>query len=247
MVALALRLWPDVRTRGAVDDPSDLDRLLATLGRPGAPGYPDGIRYTFGCFPPEEVASVLLPGGERAATDEAARFIGHVLVTRVLLGSGLAIDERVAGAMAMTSALSWTRRTGEHYGRTPLEMAVALWPVVLDPDADSDRPVSIDWGAACFRDARLWDPDYRLFSHYDIRERALDWALWAAHDPARLAGVSVWTVIEPLLRLVEDDRAALAASRLAELAPHDPAAPAAALLERNRVATLYRAWEQARR
>lgn len=37
VLELAIRLWPQVRDRGAVDDPSDLDTLLASQGQPGAP------------------------------------------------------------------------------------------------------------------------------------------------------------------------------------------------------------------
>jgi hypothetical protein len=47
---LALRLWPQVRDRGQVDDPADLDLLLATQGQPGAFGYEGGVRGTFAAF-----------------------------------------------------------------------------------------------------------------------------------------------------------------------------------------------------
>lgn len=241
---LALRLWPQVRDHGTVADPADLDRLLATLGQPGAPGYRDGIRDTFACFGPGEVATLTFPTGEVAASDAAARFCAHVLVARVLVGAGLVIDERVARAMAMTYALSWTRRTGEHFGLTALEIAAVLWLVALDPDTSTDRPFAIDWSADCFNDESQWDPNYRLFSHYDIRERALDWAVWVSHDPERLTGTSVWTVIEPLLRMVDDDRAGLAMAQLRNAPDRAAAAPAAAMLERNRIANLLRAAQE---
>jgi len=239
-LAIALRLWPQARDRGTVDDPEDLDRLLATLGQSGAPGFADGVVHTFACFPPTAAATLTLPTGERPATDEAARFMGHVLVTRVLLAAGLSIDRRVSEALAAACALSWARRLGGHYGRTPLEMATALWLPALDPDGASDRPLPIDWSPACYANEELWDPDYRLFSHYDIRERALDWAMWVAFDPARRAGVSLWTIVEPLLRLAEDGRARYVLAQLAAGEDSGESAPAAAMLERHRIATLLR-------
>lgn len=237
---LVWQLWPQLRDRGTVDDPADLDRLLVTAGRPGAPGYDCGVRRSFECFPPDREATFVLPTGERPASDEAARFIGHVLVTRSLLAAGLAIDERVSGAMSVAYALTWARRTGEHYGRTPLELASSLWLMALDPDHLSDRPLPIDWSARCFEDESQWDPQYRLFSHYDVHDRAMDWVQWLSHDPARRGDTSVWTIVEPLLRLRQDSRADLALGRFAEAEDSGALAPAAAMMERGRIAGLLR-------
>ena len=242
---LALRLWPQARDRGAVDDPADLDRLLEAQGLPGAPGYECGLRNTFACFPPGMEAGFVLPTGERPAGDEEARFIAHVVVTRTLLGAGLSIDARVTGAMCEAYALSWTARGGGNYHRSPLGLATALWLVALDPLSDSDRPLPIDWSAECFRDDERWDPDYLLFSHYDMQERALDWAMYVSHRLGRHEGVSIWTIVEPLLRLEQDGRARMALGQFASA--EDVAgerAPAAAMLERARIASLLRAYMQ---
>lgn len=238
---LAQRLWPQARDRGAVDDPADLDVLLGALGVPGAPEYDGGMRRTFACFPPGEAAEFTLPTGEQPVHDAAGRFIAHVLVLRVLLAVGLGVDERVSGALAASHALSWARVGGAHYGRTPLEMAAALWLVALDPDGDSDRPLAIDWSPAALHDPALYAPDERLFSHYDVRERAIDWAHWVCRDRTRHAGVSVWTIVEPLLRLGDDARARLALAAFADAEDTGAPAPAAAMLERSRISRLLRA------
>lgn len=244
---LALRLWPSVRDRGMVDDPTDLDRLLEAQGQPGAPGWDGGLRNTFAAFTPEQDASAFaLPSGERPQDDEAGRFIAHTLIARVLLGAGLGIDPRVAGALNETYALSWTAATGGNYHQTPLALATTLWLVALDPDTSSDHPLAIDWSAPLFEDdaSGRWDRDYRLFSHYDIRERALDWSVFVSARPGRHPGVSLYTIVEPLLRLSEDGRAALALGQFAERsdeAGEGAPVPAAAVLERNRVAGLFRA------
>jgi hypothetical protein len=234
---LALRLWPQARDQGTVNDPSDLDRLLEVQGLPGAPGYDCGIRSTFACFAPDEGATFALPTGEQPASDEDGRFLAHVLVTRTLLAVGLSIDERVDGAMTSAYALSWTARDAYH--QTPLALATTLWLVALDPMSSSDRPLAIDWTAECYqRDG--WDPDDRLFSHYDMRERALDWAAYVSYDTARHRGCSIWTIVEPLLRLERDDRARLALAQLSAASDSGERAPAAAMLERNRIAGLLR-------
>lgn len=239
---LAQRLWPQARDRGVVDDPADLDVLLGTLGMPGAPGYAGGLRRTFACFPPGEAATFALPTGEHPEHDEAARFVAHVLVLRVLLAVGLGVDERVSGALAASHALSWARVGGAHYGRTPLEMTSALWLIVLDPDGASDRPLAIDWSPAALQDPALYAPDVRLFSHYDVRERAIDWAHWVSRDRARHEGVSIWTMVEPLLRLGGDARVRLALAAFANTEDTGAPAPAAAMLERNRIAQLLRVY-----
>ena len=232
---LALGLWPQVRDRGAVDDPAALDTLLGSLGQPGAPGYEGGVRSTFACFAPDEDASSFtLPTGERPASDDEGRLIAHILVTRTLLGAGLHVDRRVLQAMGDTFALTWCVRGA--YLASPLALATSLWLVALDPLRKSDRPIPIDWTPALYQDPERWDTDYRLFSHYDIRERALDWVVYASVDPARHRGCSVWSIVEPLLRLT-DDRAY---SALADTEVED--VPAAAMLERGRIEGLLRAF-----
>ncbi len=239
IIDLILRLWPRARDEGVVADPSDLDLLLATQGAPGAPGRDCGLRHTFACFGPDRVASFTLPTGERTSSDEEARFVGHLLATRLMLAAGLSIDERVTRAMCDAYGLSWTASTGGHYGQTPLALAVSLWLVALDPLSITDRPLPIEWDAECYRDANRWDPEYRLFSHYDMRERALDWTTYVSVDPARRGGVSIWTIVEPLLRLRDDSRSRLALAQLDDAGDVGaPPASAASMLERNRVALL---------
>ncbi|MQC19325.1 MAG: hypothetical protein DWG83_01975, partial [Chloroflexi bacterium] len=118
----------------------------------------------------------------------------------------------------------------------------SLWLIALDPLLKSDRPLPIDWTPALYQDPERWDTDYRLFSHYDIRERALDWVVYASIDRARHDGCSIWSIVEPLLRL-DDDRAFTALAGLAESS--DTAIedlPAAAMLERGRIEGLLRAF-----
>ena len=248
----ALRLWPALRDGAPVSDPGELDLLLASQGQPGAPGRECGLTATFACFPPgEEEAALALPGGERSASGSDARFLGHLLVTRTLLAAGLALDERIARALAAAHALSWTTEGGAPYHQTPLALAVSLWLVALDPQSRSDRPLPIDWSPDCF-DRDWWDREYRLFSHYDVRERALDWCAFASLDPARHGGCSAWTIAEPLLRLEADSRARMALPQLAARGAAPPAdagagepLPAAAALERGRVALLVQGYLEA--
>ena len=241
---LALQLWPELRDGAPVGDPGALDRLLAAQGLPGAPGHDCGLTSSFACFPPGEEAALTLPSGERSRSDEEARFLGHLLVTRTLLGAGLIVDPRVAQALSVAHALSWTTEGGAPYHQTPLALAVSLWLIALDLQGRSDHPLPIDWSPPCF-ERDWWDHDYRLFSHYDVRERALDWSTFVGVDATRHEGCSVWTIAEPLLRLEADSRARMALPQLAahgELAPTgasgDEPLPAAAALERGRIALL---------
>lgn len=236
-LTLALALWPAARDRGAVDDPSALDTLLDSLGQPGAIGYDCGLRHTFACFDPDEDAVLTLPTGEQTTSDQEARFIAHLLVTRTLLGAGLHVDPRVTGAMGAAYALSWTA-SGGRYGQTPLALATSLWLVALDPLSISDRPIAIDWEADCFQDPERWDLDYRLFSHYDIRERAIDWSVYASGEAERRAGCSVYSIVEPLLRMEEDNRVRIALAAYAQAQDSTESAPAAAMLERGRIAAM---------
>ncbi len=240
---VALRLWPQARDAGTIDDPSDLDALLETQGQPGAPAFEAGVRGTFACFLPGEEATLTLPTGEQTASDAEARFVGHLLVTRTLLAAGLHVDDRVTAAMADAYALSWTARDSTRYGQTPLALATSLWLIALDPAGASDHPLPIDWSPACFADAERWDLGYRLFSHYDIRERAIDWATFVSAAPGRHEGVSVFAIVEPLLRLGQDARVRIALAALSEAAERSGGrAPAAAMLERGRIAALLQAF-----
>jgi hypothetical protein len=241
-LATALALWPQARDRGRVDDAAQLDVLLDAIGRPGAYGYEWGLRHTFACFGAGEAAACAVPTGERAAGDEEARLLGHLLVTRVLLATGLGVDERVQGAVAEAHALSWVTAGGAPYHQSALVLATSLWLVALDPDGDSDRPLPIDWTAECFRARDWWDPEERLYSHYDVRERALDWAVYASHAAERRGGVSPLTMAEPLLRLEGDGRARLAVGQLSSAADPGDRPPAVAVLERNRIAQEVRAF-----
>lgn len=249
VLALSQRLWPQVRDHGAAEDPAALDTLIETLGQPGAPGFEGGELHAFAAFLPSEDASdFTLPTGERPRDDGDGRLISHILVTRTLLGAGLHVDRRVQQAMGAAYAQTWCVRGG--YTASPLALATSLWLVALDPLGKSDRPIPIDWEPALYQDPEHWDTDYRLFSHYDIRERALDWVVYASLDPARHEGVSIWSIVEPLLRL-EDDRAYSALAGFAEAS--DVAVEttgAAAMLERGRIEGLLRgfiAQQRARR
>lgn len=237
---LAIRLWPQVRDRGAVDDPNDLDTLLAAQGRPGAPGSEGGVRSTFACFPPDEEAVFVLPSGERPRDDADARLIAHIAVTRTLLGAGLGIDRRVMAAVGDAYAMTWA--VNGAYDASPLALGTSIWLAALDPQQGSDRPLPIDWTPAFYQDASRWDLDYRLFSHYDIRERILDWISYASVSPSRHPGVSVWTLAEPLMR-IPDGRSQTALSVFAEASDEtEEPVPAAAMLDRARVAGLLRAY-----
>lgn len=237
---LAMRLWPQVRDTGRVDDPSALDALLATQGNPGALGFEGGVRGTFACFAPEEDATFTLPTGEQPRDDVDARLVAHVLVTRLLIGAGLHVDRRVQRAVGDAFAHTWCVRGA--YDASPLALASTLWLVALDPLGKSDRPIPIDWSPQAYQDAERWDLDYRLFSHYDVRERALDWVMFASIHPSRHPGTSLWTIVEPLLRL-NDDRAFQALASFAEASDlEEEDLPASAMLERGRIEGLLRAF-----
>jgi hypothetical protein len=237
-LALALSLWPNARDRGSVDDPATLDTLLESFGQPGALGYECGSRKTFAAFDPDEDAELTLPAGERSSSDADARFIAHVLITRTLLAAGLHVDPRVLEAMGAAYAFSWTA-TGGKYRQTPLALATSLWLLALDPLRISDRPLPIDWEPGCFNDPERWDLDYRLFSHYDISENAVDWAVYASGAPERREGASIYSVVEPLLRMNEDGRVRIALSAYANAQDSGAeSAPAVAMLERGRIAAL---------
>jgi hypothetical protein len=237
---LALRLWPEARDNGAVSAPTALDELLVSLGQPGAPGYDCGLQSTFACFAPDEDATLSLPTGELSSSDAEARFIGHVLVTRTLLAAGLHVDQRVITAMADAYAFSWGMRPGSR-DLSPLALASTLWLIALDPLSLSDRPLSMSWSVPCFDDPERWETDYRLFSHYDIGERAMDWAVFSSGTPERREGCSVWTIVEPLIRLDADNRVRIALVAFSDASDVGAGvASATAMLERGRIATLLR-------
>ena len=238
---LAIRLWPQVRDRGAVDDPNDLDTLLAAQGHPGAPGYDGGVRRTFACFPPDEDATFVLSTGERSRDDAEARLIAHILVTRTLIGAGLSVDRRVQGALGDAYAMTWAVQGA--YDASPLVLASSIWLAAVDPQQSSDHPLSIDWAPAYYQDAERWDVEYRLFSHYDIRERMLDWVTFASGATSRHPGCSVWTLVEPLMRIT-DARAPIALMQFGEASDEESEepVPAAAMLDRARISALLRAY-----
>ena len=237
---LALRLWPQVRDRGTVDDPTELDALMAAMGQPGAPGYEGGLRRTFACFPLAEQATFVLPTGERPANDADARLLAHIIVARTLLGAGLGVDRRLQAAIGDAFAQTWAVRGA--YDASPVVLATSIWLVALDEQQASDRPIAIDWTPEFYNDPERWDLEYRLFSHYDIRERVLDWVSYASVSPSRHPGCSIWTIAEPLLRIT-DQRAQIALAQFAEASDEvDEDAPASAMLERARVAALLRAF-----
>ena len=238
MLDLALRLWPTVRDGQPAEDATDLDRLLATQGQPGAAYLEGGVQHTFAAFAADASAELTLPTGEQSQSDQEARFLGHLLITRTLLAAGLHVDPRVVAAMSDAYALTWTVIGGD-YVQSPLALATSLWLVALDPAGASDRPLPIDWTPALFQDPDRWDLEYRLFSHYDVRGRALDWAVSAAGHPAQREGVSSFLLVEPLLRLTADARAATALASVEESGgATDTPAAAAAMLERGRIAML---------
>ena len=220
-LALALELWPDARDYGQVKDASALDGLLESLGQPGAIGFDCGLRNTFTCFAPDETA---------------------VIPLRTLLAAGLHVDQRVISAMAASYAFSWTA-LGGRYGQTPLALATSLWLIALDPLSNSDRPIAIEWDAECFDDPQRWDLQYRLFSHYDIRGRAIDWVVYVASAVERREGCSIYTIVEPLLRMGGDNQVGLALSSYSQSEDATLAAVnAAAMLDRGRVATLLKSY-----
>ncbi len=235
---LALRLWPEVRDRSHVSDPAMLDELLTSLGQPGAPGYDCGLSTTFSCFDPAEAARLTLPTGEEIISDPEARLVGHVIVTRTLLAAGLHVDQRVVGAMADAYALSWAIIPSRR-DLSASTLACTLWLIALDPRSSSDRPLPVSLNSPCCADPERWDPDYPLFSHYDIRERAIDWSVFASGGPARRSGCSIWTIVEPLLGLDSDNRVRIALASYAEAAESDQTSGgAAAMLERGRIAAM---------
>ena len=124
IIDLVLRLWPAARDDSVVADPADLDLLLATQGGPGAPGRDCGLLHTFACFGPDRDAAIELPTGERTSSDAEARFVGHLLVTRLMLAAGLAIDERITHAAGGTAGTGMARQRLERLiteaGRVPV-------------------------------------------------------------------------------------------------------------------------------
>ena len=245
IIELTLQLWPEARDSGHVSDPTMLDILLQTLGTKGALGYECGLRTTFSPLSQNDnLTTILLPTGEQTSTDElSTKIIANILITRTLLAAGLHVDERIIRSMADTYAFCWATK-GDAIVVSPLARACSLWLIALDPSSASDKPLPVSWDAECFNNPQIWDTDYRLISHYDVRERAMDWVVFASGNAARRDGCSRWTIIEPLLRLKDDSRTRIALSAYAESEDAvETNASAALMLERGRISNLLNAIE----
>ena len=235
-VDLALEIWPGLRDGNNLEDLSDLDILLESQGIPTAYGSSEGISATFGGFTESVSQAVTLPTGETTSSLEEAQLLCHMVVTRTLMSAGLVVDRRVQEAMGQAYANTWCVK-GD-YTTTPLVLSASLWLVALDPQNHSDTPLPIDWTAPIYENSLVWDTEYRLFSHYDIKERALDWAVHVSHDNERHQGCSRWNIIEPLLR-IEDERAGLAVTNfLNQLEEDTENISARYIIERSRIAKL---------
>ena len=244
-IELALQLWPEARDVGYVSDPTMLDILLQTLGTKCALGYECGLRTTFSpSSQSNNLPHIMLPTGEKTSTDELnTRLIANIIITRTLLAAGLHVDERITSSMADTYAFCWAPKDNA-IAVSPLARACSLWLIALDPASASDKPLPVSWNAECFNNPRIWDTDYRLISHYDVRERAMDWVVFVSGSPVRRDGCSRWTIIEPLLRLKDDSRTRIALSAYAESQDAvETNASAASMLERGRIANLLNAIE----
>ena len=107
VLQLALRLWPQVRDHGVVDDPGDLDQLIAAQGGAGRPRLRmRSAPHLLVLFRRTRRRGSRSPPASSPDSDDSARFIAHLLVTRTLLAAGLSIDERVDRAMCEAYALS---------------------------------------------------------------------------------------------------------------------------------------------
>ena len=235
-VDVALEIWPGLRDGNNLEDISDLDILLESQGIPTAYGSSEGISATFGGFTESVLPAVTLPTGETTSSLEEAQLLCHIIVTRTLMSAGLLVDRRVQEAMGQAYANTWCVK-GD-YNTTPLVLSASLWLIALDSQNHSDTPLLIDWTASLYENSLIWDTDYRLFSHYDIKERALDWAIHVSHENERHRGCSRWNIIEPLLR-IDDERADLAVTNfLNQLDEGGENISARYIIERSRIAKL---------
>ncbi len=235
-IDVALEIWPDLRDGNNLQDLSHLDILLGSLGIPTAYGSSEGISTTFGGFTESASPTVTLPTGETTTSLEEAKLLCHIVVTRTLMSAGLDVDRRVQEAMGQAYANTWCVK-GD-YKTTPLVLSASLWLIALDSQSHSDTPLPIDWSASIYENSLFWDTEYRLFSHYDIKERALDWVVHVSHENERHQGCSRWNIIEPLLR-IEDERADLAVTNfLNQLEEDAENISARYIIERSRIAKL---------
>lgn len=228
--------WPSIRDGQVISDISVLDYLLSLLGKKNAFGIAQGLNNTFSGFTDEDDQNIVLPSGESTRTPDEARLLAHILITRLLVGAGLDVDRRIQSALGDAYANTWCVK-GE-YRTTPLVLAHSLWLIALDSQNHSDVPLVINWEPTYYQNAKVWDLNYRLFSHYDVKERALDWAVHVSHSSDRYAGCSRWNIIEPLIR-INDERAHLAIKQLSESTdPEVQGIGAAEILERSRISRL---------
>ena len=230
--------WTEVRDTGSLSDLGILDQLLQRIGKDGAPGYECGIFDTFSIFDKNEDAKIFLSTGEETSSDTEARFIGNLLAIRLFLAAGFMFDAKIISALASTYGLSWTKKIGGNYGHSSLSLAISLWLIALDPKPESDEPFNINWELQCFQNNVFWDLDYNLFSHYDIKERMLDWCIYAINNEDTIRDISIFTILEPLLHLQNDSRAKIVIDKFSDLNDHYASKNASTLIEKKRIADL---------
>tara|TARA_Y100001970_G_scaffold89710_1_gene113078 strand:+ start:9313 stop:10062 length:750 start_codon:yes stop_codon:yes gene_type:complete len=230
--------WAEVRDSGSLTNVGILDELLERIGKEGAPGYECGVINTFSVFSPDEDAKIILVTGEETSSDAEARFIGNLLAIRLFLAAGFIFDAKIISALSSTYGLSWTKKIGGNYGHSSLSLATSLWLIALDPKPESDEPFNIDWDLQCFNNDELWDLDYNLFSHYDIKERMLDWCIYAINNDDIIQDISIFTILEPLLHLQNDSRAKIVIDKFSDLNDHHESKSASAMVEKKRISDL---------
>lgn len=232
-IEIVLDTWPSIRDGQVSNDISLLDQLLSLFGEKNAFGVEQGIDSTFSGFADEDNQRIVLPSGEFTSTPNEAKLLAHILITRLLVAAGLHVDRRVQGALGDAYANTWCVK-GE-YITTPLVLAHSLWLIALDPQNHSDIPLAINWDPTYYQNSGAWNLGYRLFSHYDVKERALDWAVHVSQSPDRYVGCSRWNIVEPLIR-INDERAHLAIKQLSDTVDKEiEGIGAAEILERSRI------------
>ena len=230
--------WNQLRDTGSLNDTSILDILLSRIGMEGSPGYDCGIRSTFSVFPPNIDAELILPTGEKSESDEDARFIAHILALRLFLGAGLGFESRIVDAIANTYGLSWTKKIGGNYECSKVALANSIWLIALDPKPESDIPLDIDWSLPCFQNEHLWDKNYNLFSRYDIKERMLDWLVYMSADEKKLVEISIFSFLEPIIRMKYDSRVKMILSKFSKFEDYHHSNSAVILMEKKRILNL---------
>ena len=141
---LVWQLWPQLRDRGTVDDPADLDRLLVTAGRPGAPGYDCGVRRSFECFPPDREATFVLPTGERPV---------RVAYFKVVVGDREEAKSTAEIADYFEVELSSTKTIG-------IRLIQLCPPIELTAEQAKNLEENPPDTLACFENIALGLPDY---------------------------------------------------------------------------------------